>query len=117
MTISDSWALARALDVSPLEFYLPVDGADGGEFVYHDGDEHGANILALRVIRHLYRLPDESAPARWREIARQSLKNQIDPLTGRITPPASDSGKTNEQIISELVELVRQLDQAGDGDR
>ncbi|AIK85523.1 hypothetical protein CGLAR1_09750 [Corynebacterium glutamicum] len=108
MTISDSWALARALKVSPLEFYLPIDGSDGAEFVYNDLDWHGENVLALRVIRHLYRLPDESAHDRWRQIAEQTLKSQIGPKI--VEFPASNSSPESIEIIArQLLSIAKEM--------
>lgn len=97
MSISDAWALARALDVSPMEFFLPRDGEDGEEFVYADGDLHGANVLALRVVRQLYRLPDESVSARWREIAKQSIQG-------------ADAPELSEQDVRRIAKAVRDLE-------
>ena len=98
MTISDAWALARALDVTPMEFFLPRDGDDGEEFAASN-DRHGPNVLALRVIRQLYRLPDESVSARWRQIAKQSIQST----------PAADADQDADRLdaLEKSIELLR----------
>lgn len=106
MSLADAWTLSLALDVSPLEFFLPLDSQDGQEFA-EGNDQHGPNVLPNRLVRHLYRLPDDSAPERQRKIARQVMTAA---LRGEDTgAPAADvdQGADRLDALEKSVELLR----------
>lgn len=114
MSISDAWTLSRALGVSPLEFFLPTSPMDGHEFARNDLDEHGPNVLPGRMIRHLYRLPDESNPKRWQELAKQAMESQITAVNDAVY---LEQWRDTElaRISAKLDQLLEHLNRAKNG--
>lgn len=74
MSLTDSWVLARALGVSPVEFYLPIDEQDGSELT--NSRPPGAENWE-KVIYQLFTPLDESVPANQREAAIDGAREEV----------------------------------------
>lgn len=104
MSLVDSWTLARALGVSPLEFYLPISDEDGAE-LGTPGDGYGSQVLPKRIVRTLYRLPHESAPEYLRDAALAAMKNHV----GDVQAYAAIEGWRDEKLQEISLKLDKLL--------
>lgn len=102
MSLADAWTLARALGVSPLEFFLPIDEHDGEELGAPD-DFYGPRVLPRRIVRALYRMPHESNADYVIEEAEAAMAREV-------APHASSAPRVEGQL-NQLAALMSKLEE------